>query len=157
MGLAPYGRPDPDLAALLGRLCTVEGHRLRYADAETIRAVAAEIRARRPADALEAGWADLARCGQDLFATLMDALVAEARGRELEVEIVGRDEHVRHYVHDRGLRSPAVRWWVGTYEALRDGECVVDDPTLEDLLARVGAKPTPFEDTVKAMIKAHSS
>ena len=78
MGLAPYGQPDPDLAALLGRLCTVEGHRLRYADAETIRAVAAEIRARRPADALETGWADLARCGQDLFGTLMDALVAEA-------------------------------------------------------------------------------
>ncbi|WP_426314070.1 carbamoyltransferase [Methylobacterium fujisawaense] len=78
MGLAPYGRSDPDLAALLGRLCTVEGHRLRYADAETIRSVAAEIRARRPADALETGWADLARCGQDLFGTLMDALVAEA-------------------------------------------------------------------------------
>ncbi len=30
MGLAPYGRPDPDLAALLARLCTVEGGRLRY-------------------------------------------------------------------------------------------------------------------------------
>ena len=25
MGLAPYGRPDPDLVALLARLCTVEG------------------------------------------------------------------------------------------------------------------------------------
>ncbi len=27
---------------------------------------------------MEVGWADLARCGQDLFGTLMDALVAEA-------------------------------------------------------------------------------
>lgn len=78
MGLAPYGRPDPELAAILARLCRVEGTRLRFADADTIRGVAAELLARRPADALEKGWADLARCGQDLFGTLMDALVAEA-------------------------------------------------------------------------------
>ncbi|SFL38275.1 carbamoyltransferase family protein [Methylobacterium pseudosasicola] len=78
MGLAPYGHPDPDLAALLARLCTVEGGRLRFAAAATIQAVAAEIQARRPADALDKGWADLARCGQDLFCDLMDVLVAEA-------------------------------------------------------------------------------
>jgi carbamoyltransferase len=78
MGLAPYGRPDPDIAAILARLYRIEGSRVRFADAGTIRAVAAELLARRPADALEHGWADLARCGQDLFGTLMDALVAEA-------------------------------------------------------------------------------
>ena len=78
MGLAPYGRPDPDLAAILARLYRVKGTRLRFADADTIRGVAAELLARRPADALENGWADLARCGQDLFGTLMDVLVAEA-------------------------------------------------------------------------------
>ena len=78
MGLAPYGNPDPDLSALLARLCTIESGRLRFAEAETIQAVAAEIRARRPADASETGWADLARCGQDFFGTLMDVLVAEA-------------------------------------------------------------------------------
>ncbi len=38
MGLAPYGRPDPELAAILARLCRVEGTRLRFADADTIRA-----------------------------------------------------------------------------------------------------------------------
>ena len=78
MGLAPYGSPDPELAALLARLCTIEAGRLRFAEAATIQAVAAEIRARRPAGALETGWPDLARCGQDLFGTLMDVLVAEA-------------------------------------------------------------------------------
>ncbi len=78
MGLAPYGNPDPDLSALLAPLCTIESGRLRFAEAETIQAVAAEIRARRPADASETGWADLARCGQDFFGTLMDVLVAEA-------------------------------------------------------------------------------
>ncbi|GJD34577.1 hypothetical protein FMGBMHLM_1479 [Methylobacterium aerolatum] len=78
MGLAPYGRPDPAIAAILSRLCRIEGARVRFADAETIRGVAAELLARRPADALERGWADLARCGQDLFGRLMDALVAQA-------------------------------------------------------------------------------
>ncbi|MFE1603073.1 carbamoyltransferase family protein [Methylobacterium sp. ID0610] len=78
MGLAPYGRPDPALMALLRRLYRIEGDRLRFADAATVQAVVAEILARRPADALDLGWADLARCGQDAFAEMMDALVAQA-------------------------------------------------------------------------------
>ena len=78
MGLAPYGRPDSDLTALLRRLYAVEDGRLRFADAATIQAVAAEILDRRPADPTGQGWADLARCGQDVFCELMDALVAEA-------------------------------------------------------------------------------
>ncbi|WP_375465243.1 carbamoyltransferase [uncultured Methylobacterium sp.] len=78
MGLAPYGRTDPDLTALLRRLFTAEGGRLKFADDTTVRAVVAEILARRPADATETGWADLARSGQDIFCELMDVLVAEA-------------------------------------------------------------------------------
>ncbi|MDP4025318.1 carbamoyltransferase C-terminal domain-containing protein [Methylobacterium sp. NEAU 140] len=78
MGLAPYGRRDPELSALLGRLCTVERGRLRFADAATVRSTAAAILARRPSDALDTGWPDLARCGQDFFCELMDVLVAEA-------------------------------------------------------------------------------
>ena len=81
------------------------------------------------------------------------ALVAEARGRDIGVEVVGEQEHVRHYVEDRGLQAPAVRWWVSTYASLEDGECIVDDPTLEKLLAKVGKKPTPLEDTIKSMVK----
>ncbi|MDB5512678.1 MAG: Carbamoyltransferase [Enterovirga sp.] len=79
MGLAPYGRRDPELMALLRRLYAVDGGRLAFADAETVRAVAAAILARRPADAGVLGWADLARCGQDAFEEMMDALVAQAR------------------------------------------------------------------------------
>ncbi|WP_336487656.1 carbamoyltransferase family protein [Methylobacterium nigriterrae] len=78
MGLAPYGRQDPELMGLLRRLFSAEGGRLRFADDATVRAVADEILSRRPADAREAGWADLARCGQDVFAEMMDVLVAEA-------------------------------------------------------------------------------
>ncbi|RYP22520.1 hypothetical protein DL765_001578 [Monosporascus sp. GIB2] len=81
------------------------------------------------------------------------ALVGEARGREVAVEIVGRREHERHYIEDRGMDGPAVRWWASTYDALEVRECVVDDPTLEELLESVGEKPAPFEDTVRAMVK----
>ncbi|WP_439497959.1 carbamoyltransferase family protein [Bosea sp. (in: a-proteobacteria)] len=77
MGLAPYGRPDPELLALLRRLYRIDGTKLTFADAATVRAVSAEILARRPADALDQGWADLARCGQDVFAEMMEALLAE--------------------------------------------------------------------------------
>lgn len=77
MGLAPYGTTDPELMALLRRLYSIEGHKLSFAKAEVVRAVAEEILARRPADALDRGWADLARCGQDVFAEMMEALLTE--------------------------------------------------------------------------------
>jgi carbamoyltransferase len=77
MGLAPYGRADDRLMALLRQLYHIEGHKLSFADAVTIRAVSAEILSLRPADALERGWADLARCGQDVFAQMMEALLSE--------------------------------------------------------------------------------
>lgn len=77
MGLAPYGTSDPELMALLRRLYRIEGPKLSFAKADIVQAVAAEILARRPDDALERGWADLARCGQDVFAEMMEALLAE--------------------------------------------------------------------------------
>ncbi len=77
MGLAPYGRTDERLMALLRRLYTIEGHRLSFAKADVVQAVAAEILSLRPADALDSGWADLARCGQDVFAEMMEALLGE--------------------------------------------------------------------------------
>ncbi len=78
MGLAPYGNTDPELMALLRKLYTIEGHKLSFAKADVVQAVAAEILAKRPSDALDQGWADLARCGQDVFAEMMEALLAEA-------------------------------------------------------------------------------
>ncbi|KAI1357172.1 hypothetical protein F5Y08DRAFT_324853 [Xylaria arbuscula] len=80
-------------------------------------------------------------------------LVGRERGRDVKVEIVGRKEHERYYVEERGMERPAVEWWAGTYEALEDGECLVDDPVLERLLARVGLKPIPIEETVAAMVR----
>ncbi|KRD99899.1 carbamoyltransferase [Bosea sp. Root381] len=77
MGLAPYGHADARLLALLRRLYRIEGHKLSFAAVETVREVAAEILALRPAKALDQGWADLARCGQDVFAEMMEALLSE--------------------------------------------------------------------------------
>ncbi|KAI1343850.1 NAD(P)-binding protein [Xylariaceae sp. FL0016] len=80
-------------------------------------------------------------------------MVGEARGKEVRVEVVGREGHERHYVEERGMERPAVEWWASTYEALEDGECLIDDPMLERLLAKVGVKPTPVEETVESMVK----
>lgn len=77
MGLAPYGRRDPELLALLRQLYRIDGYKLSFIDAATTRRIAAEILARRPTDALDQGWADLARCGQDVFAEMMEALLSE--------------------------------------------------------------------------------
>ncbi|SFJ47562.1 carbamoyltransferase [Bosea sp. OK403] len=77
MGLAPYGKADATLMALLRRLYRVDGHKLSFADAATVREVSAKILALRPTDALDQGWADLARCGQDVFAEMMEALLSE--------------------------------------------------------------------------------
>ena len=47
-----------------------------------------------------------------------------------------------------------LKWWSATYDALEDGECEIDDPTLEELLARKGVKPTQLEETVQKMLKS---
>ncbi|KAI0193749.1 hypothetical protein EV127DRAFT_424117 [Xylaria flabelliformis] len=80
-------------------------------------------------------------------------IVGKARGRDVQVKIVGRQEHERYYVEEQEKPRPAVEWWASTYEALENGECLVDDPVLEKLLSRVGLKPIPIEETVAAMIK----
>ncbi|XXG97786.1 sporulation-specific protein 22 [Hypoxylon texense] len=80
-------------------------------------------------------------------------LVGEARGgKPLDVKIVGREAHERYYVAEREKEGPAVRWWVGTYAALAAGECAVEDPTLEGLLAEVGVKATPVEECIRATV-----
>ncbi|KAI0161278.1 NAD(P)-binding protein [Xylariaceae sp. FL1272] len=81
-------------------------------------------------------------------------LVGKARGKDVSVKIVDRDEHIKHYVEEQSKPKPAVEWWVSSYEALQDGECLVDNNTFEELLNRVGLKPIPVQETVKNMVKA---
>ncbi|KAI1294382.1 hypothetical protein F5Y03DRAFT_316521 [Xylaria venustula] len=80
-------------------------------------------------------------------------LVGEARGKDVRVDIVGRQEHERYYVEEKGMSSPAIQWWASTYDALEDGECHVDDSMLDTLLGRVGLKPIPIEQTISSMVK----
>ena len=52
------------------------------------------------------------------------------------------------------MPAPMITWWSKSYDALRDGECQIDDPTLERLLAEKGVKPTPMEETVAKMLSS---
>jgi carbamoyltransferase len=88
MGLAPYGSRDPELLALLRRMYRIEGRRLIFADAATIREAAAAIARLRPPDAEENGWADLSRCGQDAFEEMMGALLGEAGDAAISANLV---------------------------------------------------------------------
>lgn len=81
-------------------------------------------------------------------------MVAKARGKELKLKIVERPEHERYYVEQRGMDEGYVKWWSKTYDALRDNECEISDPTLEELLKQQGVKPKPMEETVREMFQS---
>lgn len=82
------------------------------------------------------------------------AMVSKARGKQVKFKVVPRKEHEKFYVEEKGMPEPMIAWWSKTYDALRDIECKIDDPTLEDLLASMGVKPEPMEKTVAGMMKA---
>ncbi|KAL1651167.1 hypothetical protein SLS58_000505 [Diplodia intermedia] len=81
------------------------------------------------------------------------AMVSAAKGRRVELKLVGRAEHERYYVERRGIGEAAyVRWWSTTYDALRDGECEKRDPLLERILAGYdGRRPKPIRETIEEM------
>ncbi|EMC95120.1 hypothetical protein BAUCODRAFT_526772 [Baudoinia panamericana UAMH 10762] len=80
------------------------------------------------------------------------AMVSTAKGKEVKLKVVTKDEHVEYYVQQRQMPRPMVEWWADSYLALQDNECLIEDPTLEQLLAERGAKPQQMEDTVKQML-----
>jgi uncharacterized protein YbjT (DUF2867 family) len=78
-------------------------------------------------------------------------MVSKARGKTVGFRVVPREEHEKFYV-EKHMPEPMITWWSKSYDALRDGECQIDDPTLERLLAEKGVKPTPMEETVANML-----
>ncbi|ORY56892.1 uncharacterized protein BCR38DRAFT_450308 [Pseudomassariella vexata] len=80
------------------------------------------------------------------------SMVAKGRGREVSVEVVGRKDYETYYINEKKMDPGAVEWWSSTYDALEDGECLIDDHTLVKLLATRGKKPVPVEETVAAMV-----
>ncbi|KAI1210706.1 NAD(P)-binding protein [Annulohypoxylon truncatum] len=83
--------------------------------------------------------------------------VGKARGEEVKLRVVDGEEYETYHVEGRGGDRRSVRWWAGTYEAIQDGECEVDDPTLEGLLASVGVKSTGVEECIQEMVTKTSS
>ena len=80
-------------------------------------------------------------------------MVSKARGKTVGFRVVPREEHEQFYVQERNMSAPMITWWSKTYDALRDGECQIDDPTLEQLLANKGVKPTSMGETVAEMLR----
>ena len=81
-------------------------------------------------------------------------MVSKAKGKEVRLKVMGREGHERYYVEERKMPEGLVKWWSATYDALEDGECEIDDLTLEELLARKGAKPTQLAETVQKMLES---
>jgi hypothetical protein len=86
------------------------------------------------------------------FATakILSAASEEWAGRTV---YLSRKEYENFYVNEKRMEKASVEWWSSTYDALKDGECAIDDATLEDILKQAGRSPTPLEDTIEAMLK----
>lgn len=82
------------------------------------------------------------------------AMVSKAKGRDIRLEVVSRQEHERYYVEERKMDKAMIEWWASTYDALRDEECLIKDDTFDKLLASKGRTPKRVEDTVSEMIRA---
>lgn len=81
------------------------------------------------------------------------AMVSKAKGKEVKLKVVPREEHERYYVQERNMPEPMVQWWSQTYDALQLNECEIHDPTMERLLATKGVKPKAVAETVAEMLR----
>ncbi|KAH9875310.1 hypothetical protein J1614_004802, partial [Plenodomus biglobosus] len=80
-------------------------------------------------------------------------ILGKVKGQEVGLKIVSRKAYEDFYVQEMGMERPAVEWWSSSYDALRDGECAIDDPTLETMLQDVGRTPKALEQTIEEMMK----
>ncbi|KAK3659485.1 hypothetical protein LTR56_001375 [Elasticomyces elasticus] len=72
--------------------------------------------------------------------------------KDINLKVVSRTEHEDFYINTRHMDPAFIKWWSKTYDALRDGECAIKDPTLESLLREKGMKPQSMAGTVGEMI-----
>lgn len=86
--------------------------------------------------------------------TLRDVseIVSKIKGEEVKLKVVGKKEHEDFYIKEKGMERMAVEWWSTTYDALSDGECDIDDRTLEKMLAEAGRSPKSLEETIEEML-----
>lgn len=89
MGLAPYGKRDPEIFDLIKKIYTFKRGQLKFADEETIRSTVREIEARvdiKDSNSLEAR--DLARTSQDIFEDIMAEVLKDVEARNLSKNLV---------------------------------------------------------------------
>jgi uncharacterized protein YbjT (DUF2867 family) len=87
--------------------------------------------------------------------TLKDiaGMVSKVKGEEVHLEVVSRKDYEDHYVKEMSMERPSVEWWSSSYDALEDGECAIEDDTLEGILKEAGREPKPLEETIEEMLK----
>lgn len=78
--------------------------------------------------------------------------VSRAKGQKVHLKVVSKEEFDDYYTV-RGLERANIEWWSSAYEGIKQGECAVDDPTLENLLKEAGRRPVLFETTLKNMLE----
>lgn len=71
-------------------------------------------------------------------ATLKDVarLVEKYSGREVEVKLVGKENAKEYHLKDGEKEEWLVSSWVGWFDGIREGECQVVDPLLQEVLGR---------------------
>jgi uncharacterized protein YbjT (DUF2867 family) len=80
-------------------------------------------------------------------------IVSKVRGEEVGLKVVSRSEYEEYYVGEKGMERASVEWWSSTYDALEDGECAIEDGTLEAILKEAGREPVPLEKTIEEMLR----
>lgn len=87
--------------------------------------------------------------------TLSDiaAIVSKVQGEEIKLKVVSRREYEDFYANEKGMQRPSVEWWSSTYDALKDGECAIDDPTLEGILKEAGQLSESLEKRIEEMLQ----
>jgi hypothetical protein len=81
-------------------------------------------------------------------------MVSKARGEEVRLKVVRREEYCRFHEEEMGTDKAEVKWWSSTYASLTNGDCMIEDRALEELLKRRGVRLKGFEETVKEMLGA---
>lgn len=80
-------------------------------------------------------------------------VVSKVKGDEVRLKVVDRKEYEEFYVKEKDKEKASVEWWSSTYDALKDGECEIDDSTLEGVLKEAGRRPKTLEETIGEMMR----
>lgn len=79
-------------------------------------------------------------------------IVSKVKGQTVRLKVVSRKEFEDFFV-EKGLERASVEWWSSSYDAVKDGECKIEDDTLEKMLAEAGRTPKALETTIEEMLR----